>query len=367
MFSVAVYQSLRYTTSRPMERFSTYLVGIILFAALALILIYDPFSFRGTSQTYLTDESIPVGSQNRWDSSRTTSPVVLYDYDAKIYKMWYVGIGANDAQHRSGIGYATSTDGVQWTPKNDPVLFAQDDWETAGFRSVHVAKDSNRYYMWYSAEDSGGKQRIGYATSGDGTHWSKSANNPVLGYGDNGAWDERTVEQPFVLRTGEMWRMWYTGTNGAGTANIGYATSGDGIHWAKASNNPVFSGQKTWDTSGVSGAFVATQYDGQLYELWFAGVPKGKNKPASIGRAYSNDGVTWAEDDANPLVIADKTSFLDPWSVTINGVSYVWLEEQVSKGIAHKTIHFTQSPKQLTNGEQALPLFVPIFTDPSAY
>jgi predicted GH43/DUF377 family glycosyl hydrolase len=247
-----------------MERLSTYLVGAILFAAIAALLIYDPFDLRGESHSYESVEAIPVsGERNNWFAQRTTSPVVMYDYEEKMYKMWFVGIGILD---RSAIGYATSADGVEWTAQTEPILTTQEGWEDGGFRSVYVVKDGNNYRMWYSAENYSSKQgRIGYATSPDGVRWSKAAANPVILSGGDGEWDSQSVSEPSVVRVGNQWRMWFAGANSEGISNIGYATSNDGIHWSKAPVNPVFAGQSEWSRFSVGSPFVSTQYDGELY------------------------------------------------------------------------------------------------------
>jgi predicted GH43/DUF377 family glycosyl hydrolase len=348
-----------------MDKFGAYLVGAILFAGLAFILIYDPFSLLdGDAAVYDSAQIIAVGERNAWNAERTTSPAVIYDDDEKIYKMWYVGMGIFD---RSGIGYATSSNGVDWTPQSDPVLTTADGWEANGFRSVHVLKDGNSYRMWYTAEMRGTQQRrIGYASSPDGVRWAKSANNPVVNIDDSGAWDGHAVEQPFVLNVDNQWHMWFTGVNAAGLSQIGYAVSPDGIRWNKAAANPVFFGQKDWDHAGVGGAFVSTQYNGQLYEMWFHGT-EDTDKPYGLGHAYSNDGITWAEDESTPNVFADGSSFLDPWVASVGGTTYIWSEAQTDVGLPRQTITITTWPRIIVDEQQVLPEFVPTFSDPSQY
>jgi len=364
MILVAVYQSLRYTTSNSMNRFGSIIVGIILFAALAVILIYNPFSRSRVSYTYITAESIPLGAQNRWNSRKTMSPTVLYDYTTKTYQMWYVGVGDNNA---SGIGYATSSDGLRWSAQVDQVITPSTPWEARGFRSVHVVRESGRYYAWYSAQGEDGKEHIGHATSSDGLHWAKSASNPIMTTGDSGAWDSATVGQPYVLRVNGEWRMWYTGTAANAMSAIGHAVSSDGVHWQRDERNPVLTGRATWNAAGVSGASVTLLGNGQVFQMWFSGVPQGKKQMNSLGRAYSVDGVTWAEDETNPLVVADNTSFADPLVVTSEGVSFIWAEVDVTKPLARHTIHFTQWPQEIENGKATLPSTVPVLVESAGY
>jgi len=77
--------------------------------------------------------------------------------------------------------------------------------------------------MWYTGND-GADQRIGYATSSDGVDWTKDANNPVLDLGSAGSWDDVHVFIPWVIDDGSTFHMWYTGNDGTNLLRIGYAT-----------------------------------------------------------------------------------------------------------------------------------------------
>jgi len=65
---------------------------------------------------------------------------------------------------------------------------------------------------------------------------------PALAPGPLGDWDDFRVSHPCVLRVGSQWRMYYEGArldeNGL-TAEIGLATSTDGVHWQKSPQNPL--------------------------------------------------------------------------------------------------------------------------------
>jgi hypothetical protein len=77
--------------------------------------------------------------------------------------------------------------------------------------------------MWYSA----GKTleyRIGYATSEDGSQWTKYQANPVLEPGSAGSWDDTFVGLCSVIDSaGSKYKMWYTGGNSTGKLCVGYA------------------------------------------------------------------------------------------------------------------------------------------------
>ncbi len=73
--------------------------------------------------------------------------------------------------------------------------------------------------------------------------WTKDdVNNPVLSPGGTGAWDETWLNLPMVIKDGSTYKMWYMGGGPeAGTAGqIGYATSTNGTTWSKYGSNPIF-------------------------------------------------------------------------------------------------------------------------------
>ncbi|WP_414653968.1 hypothetical protein [Hyalangium sp.] len=89
--------------------------------------------------------------------------------------------------------------------------------------------------MWYSAGDS--TERIGRATSLDGTNWTRDAANPILSPGSG--WESSQVGRPSVIRIGRMYYMFYGGYDGT-SWRVGLATSWDGSSWTKLGSNPVW-------------------------------------------------------------------------------------------------------------------------------
>ena len=152
--------------------------------------------------------------------------------------MWYAGAGATT----SGVGYATSADGSAWTKyENNPVMEAgppgsfDDYWVLPGT----VIVEDGLYRMWYSSSKDVGPLetdwRVGYAESADGLSWIKYP-YPVLEAGNG--WDSLVAYAPTVVFDGATYHMWYTGFGGSGVYGIGYAVSTDGIRMGQASGQP---------------------------------------------------------------------------------------------------------------------------------
>jgi len=159
---------------------------------------------------------------NRWDDAGVTTPSVILEDG--IYKMWYDGYDGNTFY----IGHATSEDGIHWTKyEGNPIIYPgpADSWDDYGgnFGAPSVILDNGVYRMWYYSYD-GIRDRIGYATSEDGIHWTKYAGNPVLHEGPQGTWDGVDVFSPSVTKDNGIYKMWYVGSDRT-NYRIGYATS----------------------------------------------------------------------------------------------------------------------------------------------
>lgn len=191
------------------------------------------------------------------------------------------------------------------SPAN-PILYpgGTGTWEETGTIRPSVLWSDGTYRMWYAGSNATFTSAIGYATSTNGTAWTKEITNPVLENGDTGAWDDYSVSFPAVIQDGGGYKMWYTGTGpgpgGIGSIRkIGMATSTDGIEWTKFASNPVLDVGPTgaWDAGQVSVPTVARVGGG--YHMWYS---VGISGASGIGHATSPDGTTWTKDPANPVL-----------------------------------------------------------------
>lgn len=104
--------------------------------------------------------------------------------------------------------------------------------------------DDGLVRLWYAGRDAPhAPWRIGLATSSDGIEFQKHAENPVLGEGAAGSFDDAGVSAPTVSYDARraLYRVWYEARGFLGVASIGYAVSLDGVEWFKYPGNPVVS------------------------------------------------------------------------------------------------------------------------------
>ncbi len=208
----------------------------------------------------------PIGSD---DENMITAPGVLYDGEQSL--MWYSAV---DFRGDWSIHLATSVDGVHWRKHEaNPLLEETHDerWDAVYLAEPHVIYDGSQFRMWYNGASATTETLLGYATSPDGVHWTRyEENHPVLDAGPDGAWDDFAVARASVLYDGEQFKMWYEGHDGRAW-RIGYATSENSVKWHKSAHNPILNlgAEGAWDSVIVSEPNVL--FDGATYRLWHSG------------------------------------------------------------------------------------------------
>jgi len=242
---------------------------------------------------YGANPVLTKGTSGTWDDEGVGSCCVIWDADGSLYKMWYTGTPDSDFSAIPAIGYATSSDGISWAKSgSNPVLEGDaGEWDDAGVLSPCVIKESTTSYkMWYSgraADSVLGSLQIGYATSTDGVNWVKYGTAPVLAKGTDPDWDSRGAGVGCVVEIDGSYKMWYTGYKGykgydeAGIeVAIGYASSRDGISWSNRSRE--LTKGTGWEVNGVGAPWVT--YSGRTYHMWYSGL--GTNFDPTLGYAY---------------------------------------------------------------------------------
>lgn len=212
-----------------------------------------------------------ISAGSGWKSFRLSSPIVVWDDG--IFKMWYGGQGYD---FRTRIGYAESVDGFLWTESvNNPIidLGATGEWDDYGVAHSYVLKEEGVYKMWYSGRYAADKRtRMGYATSSNGIDWVKYAENPVIELGDPETCDSQAVTDPYVSNDNGQYLMWYAAVGYAEQrATIAYAISDDGLFWEKSLDNPVLEpiSGSNWENIDVASPTIV-EGDGIL-EMWYTG------------------------------------------------------------------------------------------------
>lgn len=175
---------------------------------------------------FLKCTAAPILGANKFNPYLTGSPWVIIENE--IWKMWYLtGIKWEEnadasPKHFYTITYAESSNGIDWIPSGKICIPFKSDKEYAIARPV-VIKKGAIYTMWYSyrATDSCDTYQIGYAESTDGIEWLRKDDEAGITSSKAG-WDSEMICYPFVFDHKGKTYMVYNG-NGYGKTGIGLA------------------------------------------------------------------------------------------------------------------------------------------------
>ncbi|WP_180539732.1 family 43 glycosylhydrolase [Nevskia soli] len=234
---------------------------------MSLQLAPQPVIERGSAHDVLNPSVVRVGGQ-------------LYNFYSEFDgRVWRTALAA-------------SGDGVHWDLHGVVLSPNAESWEGSYIAANGSAfYDGATWWYWYQAGPEGAPQ-IGLARSGDGRSWRKEP-KPVLGFGPRGSWDERGVADPYVIRIGSVYYLYYLGQNRARQQQIGLARSSDGVHWTKLRSSPVLTipeaGSGAPDENGL-GEPAVWQAQGSYWMLYTG---RSATERRSLIAAQSRDGVHW--------------------------------------------------------------------------
>ena len=339
--------------------FKAVLIVLTALLALATVTISFPAASAASPQWIkYSGNPILLPTAGSWDADFVTTPRVIYNGNA--YQMWYQG-GVSGI---SRIGYATSPDGINWVKHGialSPGSAGQWDNSSVGLGSV--LWNGTAYMIWYTGTNGitfqGGA--IGLATSTDGLNWVKYPSNPIIKPSFLGN-DQKYIATPYVVRLNLTYNMWYTAKSAAAPNinKIVYATSFDGIHWTKWPS-PVFAPSTdptAWDARSVYSSSAI--WNGQLFGIWYSGINQTGLVPR-IGYATSPDGADWKRFPNNPILTPgpqgswDSAGVEQPSVVQI-GSSFMLFYDGYSPQQGQR-IGVAMSPQGFTIAEFPIPTF----------
>ncbi|MEN6532245.1 MAG: hypothetical protein ABFD89_01195 [Bryobacteraceae bacterium] len=170
-----------------------------------------------------------------------------------------------------GIGLARSLDGRSWKKTGPPVLRPgpRGSWDERGVADPYIVRFGDFFYMYFLGQDRARRQRLGVARSPDGVEWEKLRANPILALGPIGSFDEKGLGEPAVWASHGSYWLLYTGRDRNENRRLGLARSSDGVHWTRVPGFPAVAGSAEWDSKVVCDPTVEVTADG--IRVWFGG------------------------------------------------------------------------------------------------
>jgi len=201
---------------------------------------------------------------------------IAFKWKNKFYLV-YTGYPFKGYENGPGkIGLAVSTDLIHWK-KLGVILEPEKEfkWEAGGLYQPFPLIYNGKFYLFYNAknEEENWIEQTGLAISElkEPFKFIKYPNNPVLPVGDTGSWDSRFSSDPWVIRIGGKWHMFYYGFNGV-HAQDGVAFSDDLIKWNKSPFNPILEVGEAGSYDGIHAHKPCVVFKGGVYYHFYCAV-----------------------------------------------------------------------------------------------
>lgn len=230
------------------------------------------------------------------------------------YRMWYLGKTEETIDGDWKMFYADSHDGVIWErsyyDSMDPVFGNLQTRQGEFFENeigrgaviFDKTETNSNFKMWFSGFNGDNINTIGFASSKEGTdqNWKVYSELPIIDKGFSGYFDISKVENPVVLKDGDVYKMWYSGFKHNWRLGLAYSLDGkrfyyyDSVHEVQEGLSvmrPYSGGGARWERLGITGASVikdVTELNGKsvtTYKMWYSA--KGNLGTFRIGYAES--------------------------------------------------------------------------------
>ncbi|MCD4680998.1 MAG: right-handed parallel beta-helix repeat-containing protein, partial [Bacteroidales bacterium] len=179
-----------------------------------------------TSKLYMATSSDGISWAEHSAISITSGMAYSFFYNARViwngtnYEGWFDNNGGE-------IEYANSGNSIDWETAT-PCVF---NGYGGAFTPPCVVKLDDTYYMWFGykavdPEPNGySNTGIGYANSSNGINWQIKF-SPIFAINDSGAtWRNYRSYTPNVIKEDNTWKIWFTGKSSDGNYAIGYAAT----------------------------------------------------------------------------------------------------------------------------------------------
>jgi hypothetical protein len=201
---------------------------------------------------------LTLGSQ-AWEETDRGNSCWLMEDGGTFYLFYDNNGDAGGATRDIGVATASTVTGAYTKYASNPIIQrgSAGAWDSRRVQEPSVIVQDGTWVMAYMGEDTddplGESEKIGIATaSSPFGPWTKDADNPVVGFGTSGQFDDTGAADPALFHDGARYWMLYSGLSGTAgefpwQLGLAYATTPNGT-WTKYSGNPILS-------VGTAGAF----------------------------------------------------------------------------------------------------------------
>jgi len=246
-----------------------------------------------------------------WDKWQAAGGVALCDptwggsgeletFDGKYWMSYIGGTLKGYETDPLSIGMAwtkTPTDVKEWTRiAENPVLSTTQpdvrEFEKKTLYKSDIIWDKAKtlghpFVMYYNGHRMPGFEEIGMAVSDDMIHWKRFGEKPVI---SNGVAKKRggISGDPQIVRTGDLWVMFYFGCGWKPGAFDTFACSTDLVHWTKWMGPNLIQPSEPWDKTFAHKPWVI-KHDGVVYHFYCAVGNQGRVIALATSKDLKNE------------------------------------------------------------------------------
>ena len=213
------------------------------------------------------------------------------------------------------------SDGIWTKYDGNPVMLRDQPWAESDYIcEPNVLYEHGTFHLWFSQMFPKGKNTaLGYATSANGFHWTKTPSNPVLFV------DDVEVHRPCVMQHEGKYYLFAVQNEHLSDepATMRRWTSKDRITWGD--EQLVLNADQPWENRTLSNMAVIVEDDG-TWKMLYTGCDEAID--GYFGYAHSPDGVTWTKHEGNPVMRGFYGG--DPFLVKIGDSYYTWHSQSIA-------------------------------------
>lgn len=276
----------------------TYLLIIILCIA------YSAFQCKPANRSNTVNEKFPQElihfipyaanpvfsgtGDSTWDSNIRERGYILREGDT--WYLWYTGYEKGKDRH---LGYAESSDGLNWK------RFSDNPIHTANWvEDMCVVKEGDTYYMFAEGRD----DIAHLLTSSDRIHWEEQGSLDIRMVNGEPV-SKGALGTPTVWKEDTTWYLFYERND----SGIWLALSRNMKQWTNVQDEPVIKmGPEPYDQYAVALNQVI-KYNGKYYGYYHASAYEDWRE-WSICVAVSDDLIHWEKYEHNPIIGENNSS-----------------------------------------------------------
>lgn len=225
-----------------------------------------------------------AGADTAWDRQIRERGWIIREEN--LWRMYYTGYDGSQTGLRK-LGYATSTDGINWQRTSSEPMY-----DSAWVEDVCVFSYKDSYYLF--AE---GKPRAHWMSSPDGFNWKDEG--PLLILTTTGEEQLQGGATPTVyIEEDGTWYLFYQNTGG-----VWLASTKDPSSWTNIKDEPVIqAGPEVYDRDKLATDQVI-KYKGRYYMYYHGRSERPGPSPLhNTHLAVSEDLVNWTKYPGNPVI-----------------------------------------------------------------